>query len=82
LEAVAKKRESSHAGLGDLVLVHRGAIADELAEIIPAKGAAVFKLLQQSRGIERVARLPELENDKATDEISRGSGFVANMPRS
>ena len=54
---------------------------EELAEIVPVEVPAVLEFLHQARRIESIARLPELQHDKAADErlVERPRGEHAEV---
>ena len=78
--------EASDAIGDDLVAIDDLGATDELPEIVPVKCLAIHELRRQPRGIELALRLPEFQDDKATDERliewARGKGAeIVNVPR-
>jgi hypothetical protein len=66
---------------GDPIAVNDYRAVEELAEVIPIEIPAVLELLHQAHRIESIARLPELQYQKAADEwlVERPGGEYAKI---
>ena len=65
---VRQESESSGAIDGNSVTVNDYRAVEELAEVIPVEVPAILKLPNQTRWIENIPRLPELQHHQAADE--------------
>jgi len=63
----SKEREASHAVPCDSFLVDLSRPASQLPQVVPVEVSPLFKLLDQGRWIERVACLPEFDDNHTTN---------------
>ena len=63
-----KKREAAHAVSRNSVLVDFSRPSRQLAKIVPVEFSPVLKFLDEGLGIERVAGLPQFDDDHSADD--------------
>ena len=78
---VCEKSKSSDTICRDSPGINGSRAVKELAEVIPIEVPAILEFSDQMCGVESIARLPELEHDKASDEclIERPCGERAEI---
>src|SRR5664279_2170616 len=78
---VCEKSKSSDTICGDSPGINGCRSVKELAEVIPIEVPAILELPDQKCGVESIARLPEFEHHKASDEclVERPCGERAEV---